>query len=337
MRIQNELRRFWGTAATWCLLCAAPWFIPTASADVQNLCPPPECGEEIDADIYIMLDRTGSTSQSSRDNEADAAKVLLNFFDDVHEPPEVAIGAFGCSRCGHGSQQACTHKSLSSWYGDDDHNNDGDHFNVIDEVTDDASCVGTHYVSALTVAGTELATGSAAKGILIFLSDGGDQDSFAATVAAADALKAGGVEIFAILFGSPGEQDETVLRAIASDPVDPQGGHPGHFFNAPDSGDLDDIVQTIVEIIGCDDQNSCTDDTCNTETGFCEYSINYNTETECCDPATGEIAVIDDGNACTEDACNVETGEVTHTDTTPAGQCCDPETGDLTPIDDNDE
>ncbi|UCG33323.1 MAG: hypothetical protein JSU68_01585, partial [Phycisphaerales bacterium] len=55
-----------------------------------------------------------------------------------------------------------------------------------------------------------------------------------------------------------------------------------------------------------------TDDSCDAETGVVTNAPNYNTETECCDPASGNIAVIEDETECTEDTCDPETGTVTH-------------------------
>lgn len=43
------------------------------------------------------------------------------------------------------------------------------------------------------------------------------------------------------------------------------------------------------------------------------YCSGVDPETECCDPATGDITPIDDGVACTDDVCDPDTGIVTHT------------------------
>ena len=72
----------------------------------------------------------------------------------------------------------------------------------------------------------------------------------------------------------------------------------------------------------CDDEDDCTDDTCNTETGLCETSQAQN-GTECDDDdacTTGDtcqggvctagdpVTCGDDGNDCTQDVCNPSTG-----------------------------
>ncbi|MCP4249137.1 MAG: VWA domain-containing protein, partial [bacterium] len=219
------------------------------------------CGEAVEADIYVMLDRTGSTTSSSRGDEAAAAKTLLGFFAGVQFPPPIAVGAFGCNGFGFPGGQACTLISLSNNgaagpYGDDDGATDGDHYHQIDRAMGSTSSVGTHFVAALNAAGAELATGAETGRVLIFVSDGGNTDSAQSTEAAADALKASGVEIFTILFstGQPGEVAN--MQAIASDPVEV------HFYNAPDSTDLAGILQRIAEEIGCDDGDPCTRDEC---------------------------------------------------------------------------
>ncbi|MFQ5591750.1 MAG: M4 family metallopeptidase [Phycisphaerae bacterium] len=82
----------------------------------------------------------------------------------------------------------------------------------------------------------------------------------------------------------------------------------------------------------CDDGDPCTHDSCDPLVG-CANVPSADPETDCCDPANGDLTPIDDGNACTQDVCNPD-GTVDHSDMTPAGQCCDPATGGLTPIDD---
>ncbi len=61
----------------------------------------------------------------------------------------------------------------------------------------------------------------------------------------------------------------------------------------------------------CNDNNACTNDSCNA--GTCSNVANFDTTTSCCAPSTGGLAVIDDGNACTNDTCNSGTGVVSHT------------------------
>ena len=70
----------------------------------------------------------------------------------------------------------------------------------------------------------------------------------------------------------------------------------------------------------CDDDNACTDDTCNAE-GTCLNTPNYNTSTQCCNPATGQLTTISDGNPCTDDVCNTTTGAVTHPNSASGTAC----------------
>jgi len=73
--------------------------------------------------------------------------------------------------------------------------------------------------------------------------------------------------------------------------------------------------------VNCDDQNPCTLDRCNPTTGACEHApIDCDDQNPCtfdrCDPANGQCVHIlntcDDGNACTLDRCNPNTGACEH-------------------------
>ncbi|MFQ5590700.1 MAG: hypothetical protein ACE5HE_06040 [Phycisphaerae bacterium] len=61
----------------------------------------------------------------------------------------------------------------------------------------------------------------------------------------------------------------------------------------------------------CDDNDACTDDTCDPD-GACQNVLNYDPVTFCCDPITGQLTAIDDSNECTDDACNPD-GIAEHT------------------------
>jgi hypothetical protein len=73
----------------------------------------------------------------------------------------------------------------------------------------------------------------------------------------------------------------------------------------------------------CDDDNECTDDTCEPN-GRCTNEDNYNPNTHCCDPDTGTLTLLDDGNECTSDLCDPETGLVTHDPLAFGTPCGDP-------------
>ncbi len=73
--------------------------------------------------------------------------------------------------------------------------------------------------------------------------------------------------------------------------------------------------------VGCDDADGCTLDEC--IDGICRSTLNYNVETECCDPIDGGRTVIEDENVCTIDQCNPESGLVTHTPAPTTTPCDD--------------
>lgn len=74
----------------------------------------------------------------------------------------------------------------------------------------------------------------------------------------------------------------------------------------------------------CNDNNLCTSDSCNTGTGVCTNSPNYNTATQCCNPATGGLTSLSDGNQCTDDLCNTVNGQVTHPNSPALAACGNP-------------
>ncbi|MHC5112154.1 MAG: hypothetical protein ACYTHJ_20025 [Planctomycetota bacterium] len=73
------------------------------------------------------------------------------------------------------------------------------------------------------------------------------------------------------------------------------------------------------DAIFCDDDNDCTDDTCDIQLGC----VNTDTtpEGQCCAPDGGGFTMIDDGDDCTDDICN-EDGSVDHLPSA-AGTTCD--------------
>lgn len=70
----------------------------------------------------------------------------------------------------------------------------------------------------------------------------------------------------------------------------------------------------------CNDNNNCTNDTCN-GSGLCINTPNYNVATQCCNPANGALTTISDGNQCTNDTCNTQTGAVGHTNLASGTAC----------------
>ncbi|MBI1827393.1 MAG: hypothetical protein HY287_06205 [Planctomycetes bacterium] len=70
----------------------------------------------------------------------------------------------------------------------------------------------------------------------------------------------------------------------------------------------------------CNDNNACTADTCNQQ-GACVNTPNYNTATQCCNPANGSTTNLSDGNQCTQDLCDTTTGVVSHPNSSSGTAC----------------
>lgn len=131
------------------------------------------CTSALEAEIYMMLDRTGSMSGTDLSNERNAAKGLLGFFDDASPAPLVGVGSFG----GFGGSQAATVHGLTNSetplpYGDDDEASDGDLYAAINQATGSNSSVGTNIGAALIAGQGTLASGILPRDILIIVSDG---------------------------------------------------------------------------------------------------------------------------------------------------------------------
>ncbi len=73
----------------------------------------------------------------------------------------------------------------------------------------------------------------------------------------------------------------------------------------------------------CNDNNACTDDSCNTATGVCSNDNNFNALTDCCNPADGSTTGIDDFDVCTADSCDAATGVVSNDPAGAIGVTCD--------------
>ncbi len=269
----------------------------------NDVCVTPEiCGDTVNASIYLMLDRTGSTTSATRMAQADAAKLFISAFATALDPPPVALGAFGCNcgdqdagsgepppldacsqpgqvwpDAGPGIQQcvaasnpadlgmlpcACTREQFTNSYGDDDAVLDGDLYSAIDIISTSVSSLGTHFAEGLYAVTDELNNADPGLGkILIFMSDGGDCDGSNAagncdtlTRDAADALKADGVEIFAVRFGT--SQPTTTMMEIASEPKDT------HFYDDPEADDLQLILEEIFNSITCQPPSDCCMSSC---------------------------------------------------------------------------
>ncbi|MHC5111541.1 MAG: hypothetical protein ACYTHJ_16865 [Planctomycetota bacterium] len=123
-----------------------------------------------------------------------------------------------------------------------------------------------------------------------------------------------------------GTESDGCVTGLTADLAAGTGGT-SHVTTIP-SADIDEILESILTsgcLAGgeqCEDENACTDDTCN-ELGQCANEPNYDEATECCNPLTGEIQIIDDVDPCTIDECDPETGQVQHPRSEPGTPCSD--------------
>ena len=95
-------------------------------------------------------------------------------------------------------------------------------------------------------------------------------------------------------------------------------GEPEDINEEPDIGpdtETPDVFVDLCKEVNCDDDNPCTDDSCDPATGCESVPKNCNDgnvcTTDACDLKTGcghEQVICDDGNDCTADACNPDIG-----------------------------
>ncbi len=309
---------------------------------------PQQCGTT-PADVYLMMDRTGSVSTANRNLERDAAKSLVDLLLSVPNN-RVAVGRFGDQS--DGGTEAETLHSLS--------NNASSLKNAIQNGMSSSSSVGTNLEDAVEVGRQELTTNgnAASQKIYIILSDGDPSEADtcaentaegddcvtgndAAALDAADELKAIGVRIITIAFDASGsgadEQNRALLASMASQPSSDSTGTGAvtlaeqnqenndgdDFYISPTGEELEDIFGSLGNQILCNDQVSCTVDTC--VEGVCQFNPsdakcddNDSCTADSCSP-TGCInepisgctsctlenaaVVCNDGNPCTDDVC----------------------------------
>ena len=145
-----------------------------------------------------------------------------------------------------------------------------------------------------------------------------------------------------LLFEALGNFDTTFVNILASqDTYETQvydnlvGLCGGVMYSSVTLGSAVNVTISACNVaVQCNDADACTDDTC--DGGVCVNTINYDDETQCCNPTSGTLTVIDDGDDCTDDECDPATGTVSHDPTafgTPCGDptddfCTDPDTCD---------
>jgi len=237
------------------------------------------CGQTTDADIVIMIDLTGSISNSALGLERNAAKILLDVFAPANPRPRVAIGTFN-GPCDQPSQGDCAslidNARLLSDLTDDYGAPGSGLFATIDGISRGPNSGQTDLSAAIDVAQGVLDGASGQGRHIILISDGtptipnpdpgcelvqgsGPNDFHVcectaadnAALAAKDNAEAAGTQIFAIHFddGSgftcPGEPvgGTSFMRELATTA--------STFFEGTD--DLSGVFDLIAADIICDD------------------------------------------------------------------------------------
>jgi hypothetical protein len=222
--------------------------------------PPCEPEEVVDADIYLMLDRT-SSMEGFLDEERAAAKAFLVALDGLNTQPYVGVGTFG----GLSNQNAANLISLTNVYGDDDggEDTDNDVYDAIENATVSTSSTGTNLHDAQDVARDQVISGGAsATDIIVLLTDGepnadgGDSTNYEAIFDTSDDVKDDVERVIVVHFAPDGDDTgisgyETAA-AIATgayaypDHASDHGGsgphyHTGSISNANENTDGDDF------------------------------------------------------------------------------------------------
>lgn len=289
------------------LVCSLP-----AGGFVRSLhAQAPTCGQEA-ADIFIMLDRTGSVSASERALEAQAANSLINLLGTLNNGQRVALGRFSGSSSTNAelvtTLTTVTPANIATLQG-----------NVNTALNSSGS--GTNIASAINVAQAELAANAiTANRIIILISDGQanvpspSSTARAQAVSAADAAKTAGTRILTVAYDTSGSDatsvaGRTLLAQLASQPSDDdtsgsvsdaernsENGDGDDFFIAPTSDAINAVFSQISNAITCNDNDPCTADSCS-EGNTCNYQ-----RVEGCVTCRSD-ANCNDGNPCTTDTC----------------------------------
>ncbi|MCB0331097.1 MAG: VWA domain-containing protein, partial [Bdellovibrionales bacterium] len=269
-------------------------FLQSAYAQV----PVQECGVDVDADIVVMLDVTGSQSAADIQIEKDAMVALLDFFSAATIKPRIAIGSFNCppttvaNPCTTGAARILPGGSLTNSYGDKVAKTGL--YGVIDalvgELPNGDGRGRTNLEAAINVAQAELATsGLPEDDYLILVTDGipnrpddappgscvsGNPDPFttcnclpARTVSSAAATAAEtsliGTTIFTIGYigNAGGSSCNANDEMVAANFLQNEiASDPSRYFEG--NADLSGIFEQIMRDISCDDNNPCTLDNC---------------------------------------------------------------------------
>ena len=234
----------------WTMLASDYWTIVAAELKPAV---GPLAGLFCDADIVVILDRTGSMTAPDLVNESVAAKTLLTFFAEAMVPPFVSIGAFGDDTNDTADDDTMfeafiepgsnlTRTLSPAPYGDNHGDNDNDLYDGVEDVTATNSAVGTNIRDALHVANLELNNGTSVNRAILIISDGdaneppfnqsNDLTAREAAYDESDIIKGLGRQIFAIHFGADpaGFAGPEMMAAIVTGTVAPPAtdGHNTH-------------------------------------------------------------------------------------------------------------
>ena len=271
------------------------------------------------ANVVIMVDLTGSTSDQDLERERAAARNLLQTFQQLSAPPRVAIGSFNVpdpTAVGPtNSARIVDGGALTSSYGD--LATATGLYGVINRLP--APDGFTDISAAITAAQLHLESqgGTGARFILL-ISDGtsnrpgsdvysscepcGCPNAQAAFEKAAEDAKAKGTTIFAVHFeGSrvnivcPNEPAAGL--AIMKDKI---ASSTATFFQG--TQDLSGVFSQVSCSVKCDDSDPCTVDSCNATSGACEHAPATSDRDsdgilDCRDSCRGNDALL--GTACT--------------------------------------
>lgn len=295
--------------------------------------PAPTCGQE-PADVVLMLDRTGSISNSDRANEIAAANSLLSKFAALNNGQRAAIGHFGKNSSDSTAEivtslTTVTPGNLASLQG-----------NVSSALSSSGGY--TNLSSAISVAQAEItANATTTHHVIILISDGQanrpSPDSNAITQAqnAATTAKGTGTRIVTIAYGDNGHgsldiSGRALLAQMSTQPSADDQTNPAHdvtlaerdaengdgddFFIAPSDSGLTTLLNQISDTITCNDGDPCTLDTCG-DGNVCTYEAIPGCV------ACQSDANCNDSNPCTNDSCG--TDNICHHSDLENGTTCD--------------
>lgn len=250
---------------TFCA-CILPFF----AVQAQEL-----CGDSADADLVIMVDRTGSINSSELGTEKQAVRTLLDFFAGaVVTRPRVGVGTFNVPGDGSGDARIQPNGELSDVYGQSTPPATG-LYQVVNNIT--LGWGSTNLGDAIYVAQAEIvARAQSANRYIVLISDGipnqpgnggnGCSDGYwrSYAVTAANLAKAAGTKIITVHFGddeacAPGTGANFLLNSISS----------GEDYYYEGNSNLQGVFQQISEYLGCDDNDCCTLDYCDVDTNTC--------------------------------------------------------------------